>query len=59
MAMSTKDKVLEAVQKLPADATIEDMMERLFFLAKLDRGVAKADAGKAIPHEEVKRRLTK
>ncbi len=56
---TTKEKILEAVQKLPPDATIEDAMERLFFLAKVERGIAEADAGKTIPHEEAKQRLTR
>ena len=55
---TTKEKILEAVQKLPPDATIEDAMERLFFLAKVERGIAEADAGKTIPHGEAKQRLT-
>jgi predicted transcriptional regulator len=55
---TTKDKVLEAVEKLPSDATIEDAMERLFFLAKVERGMEDSEAGKTISHEEAKRRLT-
>jgi hypothetical protein len=31
---SVKQKVLEAVEGLPPDATVEDAMERLYFLAK-------------------------
>lgn len=59
MAINTaKDKVLEAVEKLPSDATIEDAMERLFFLAKVERGIEDAEYRKTISHEEAKRRLT-
>jgi len=58
MASNTvKQKVLEAVQKLPADATVEDVMERLYFLAKVERGLAQADAGETIPHDQAKKRL--
>jgi predicted transcriptional regulator len=32
-------------------------MERLLFLAKIERGIAQANAGKTVPHEEVRRRL--
>jgi predicted transcriptional regulator len=34
-----------------------DAIERLIFLARVDAGLAELDAGKGIPHEEVKRRL--
>jgi predicted transcriptional regulator len=46
-----------ALQDLPDDATIDDAIERLLFLARIDAGFAELDAGKGIPREEVKRRL--
>lgn len=54
---STKDRVLDAVQQLPADATIERAMERLYFRAKVEEGERQADGGKLSTHEDVKRRL--
>ena len=55
--MTTKERIIEAVEDLPADATIEDAMERLLFLAKVERGLKEADAGKTISHMEVKERM--
>jgi hypothetical protein len=57
MAGTAKEKVLEAIEKLPADATLEDAIERLVFLAKVERGLAELDAGKGVDHAEAKRRL--
>jgi len=54
---SAKQKVLEALEKLPADATLEDAIERLVLLAKIERGLAELDAGQGSDHAEVKRRL--
>lgn len=54
---TTKDRVLDAVRQLPADATIEQAMERLYFIAKVEEGVRQANAGKLLTHEDVKRRL--
>ena len=49
MAVVTiKQKVLEAIRALPDDATFEDAMQRLLFLAKIDRGLQQADAGQTI-----------
>ena len=48
-----KQRILSAVEQLPPDATLEDVIERLCFLAKIDRGLAQADAGQLIPHERV------
>ena len=52
-----KDRVLEAVRELPDDATVEDAMERLYVLAKVDEGLRQADAGETVSHEEAKRRI--
>jgi predicted transcriptional regulator len=52
-----REQILEALQDLPTDATFDDAIERLVFLAKIDAGIAELDQGKGIPHDEVKRRL--
>ncbi|MBI4270985.1 MAG: hypothetical protein HY615_11675 [Candidatus Rokubacteria bacterium] len=54
---SAKQKVLEVIEKLPADATLEDAIERLVLLAKTQRGLAELDAGQGVDHAEAKRRL--
>lgn len=56
-AESTKDRILAALRDLPADATFEEAIERIVFLAKVEEGLAELDAGKGVPHDEVKRRL--
>ena len=58
-ARSPKERALEAVQKLPPNATFEDAMERLYLLAKIERGLAQVEAGDVIPHDQAKDRLTK
>jgi predicted transcriptional regulator len=55
--ISIKQKVIEAVAGLPADATIEDVMERLYLIAKIQRGLEQADAGDTISHDDAKERL--
>jgi predicted transcriptional regulator len=52
-----KERVLDAVRDLPDDATVEDAMERLYFLAKIDEGLRQAEAGETVTHEEAKRRI--
>lgn len=54
---TTKDRVLDAVHQLPADATVEQAMERLYFIAKVEQGIRQANVGKLTSHEDVKRRL--
>jgi hypothetical protein len=54
---TAKQKVLEAIEKLPADATVEDAIEQLVLLAKIERGLAQLDAEQGVEHSEAKRRL--
>jgi len=56
-ASNSRDRIIEALRKLPPDATVDDAIERLVFLAKIEAGLAELDRGEGIPHEEVKRRL--
>ena len=55
--MSAKQRALEAIRQLPDGATVEDAIERLVRLAKIERGLAELDAGRGIDHNEAKRRL--
>jgi predicted transcriptional regulator len=56
-AGTAKTKVLAAVAKLPANATIEDAIESLIFPAKIDHGLAEIDSGRGINHSEAQSRL--
>jgi predicted transcriptional regulator len=53
----TRERMIEAIRDLPADASVDDAIERLVFLAKIEEGLAQLDRGEGIPHDEVKRRL--
>jgi predicted transcriptional regulator len=52
-----KSEMIRAIQDLPDDATVEDAMERLYFLAKIERGLEQAREGETISHEEIKARF--
>ena len=42
---------------LPPGRKVDDAVERLVFLAKVEEGLAQLDRGEGIPHDEVERRL--
>ena len=56
---TTRDLVHAVADQLPTDATLEDAIERLVFLARIDRGLAEADSGKLVEHAEVERDFTR
>ena len=53
-----KSEMVKVIQDLPEDATVEDAIERLYFLAKVERGLEQSD-GETISHEEIKARFLK
>lgn len=54
MAMSTKELVIESIQKLPDDATWEDVQERINFMAGVRKGLRELDEGKGVAHDRVR-----
>lgn len=54
---TAKDLLKEAAATLPADASVEEAMERVLFLAKIEQGKADLEAGRTVAHDEVRRRL--
>jgi predicted transcriptional regulator len=57
--MSNKELVLEAVRGMPDEATIEQISEEIAILAAIRRGQEAVRAGDVIPHEEIKKRLSR
>ena len=53
----TRDRIIEALQTMPPDATIDDAIEQLVFLAKVEAGLAELDRSEGVPHDEAKRRF--
>lgn len=53
-----KNEMVRIVQELPDDATVEDAIERLYFLAKVERGLQQSE-GETISHEEIEARFLK
>lgn len=54
-----KQDIVRAIEDLPEDATVEDAIERLYFLAKIERGLEQSEAGNTRSHEEIKLRFSK
>jgi len=57
--MSNRELVLDVLNQLPADTSIEDIIERIAFVAGVREGLAEADRGEGIPLEEVEKLIEK
>lgn len=38
MTATMREKAIEMIQQLPPEASVEEMMEKLYFLSKVERG---------------------
>ena len=55
--MTQKKLVLETISELPDEVSLEEIAERIEFLAAIQKGIDQLDRGEGISHEEVKRQL--
>jgi len=56
---STKQAVRDVLKQLPEDCTLEDVQYQLYLRQGLEKSRAAAAQGRVVPHEEVKKRLSK
>ena len=54
---TSKRKLWQVLRSLPEDVALEDVIEQIYLLFKIDRGVRQLDAGEGIPHEEARERF--
>ena len=57
MCPNTKQAVIKMIERLPDDASVEDIIAELCFRQKVDEGLGQLDVGEGIDHEQAKRRL--
>jgi len=50
----TKDKVIEAIKELPQEFDLDELIERLIFIDKVEKGFQQLDKRETKSHEEAK-----
>jgi len=55
--MTEKEIVLETIRGLPDNCSIDEIADRIEFLAAVQKGLDQLDGGEGIPHEEIKKQL--
>ena len=55
--MTEKEIVLETIRALPDDCTLDEIAERIKFMAAVQKGLDELDRGDGIPHDEIKKQL--
>jgi predicted transcriptional regulator len=56
---TAKEQVQEILERLPDDASLEDIQYHIYVRQKIQQGLDDVESGRTVPHEEVQRRLAK
>ena len=54
---SAKDAARQIIDHLPEQATWDDIMYELYVKSKIEEGLADIEAGRTVPHEQLKAEL--
>ena len=57
METTEKERAIEALKTLPEQATLEDAIERLCFIANIEEGLRQSEAGQLVSHDEIKKQF--
>jgi len=52
--MLTKDKINKTINNLPDSFTIDELIDQLIFIEKVEEGILQSEKGKVISNEDVK-----
>lgn len=59
MMAIVKDQVRQIVDKLPDDATWDDLMYEIYVKQKVSEAETAADVGNVVSHQEARKRMAK
>ena len=54
-----REEAKKLLDKLPDEASWDDVMYEIYAIKKIEQGIAAAGQGKLVSHEEVKKRFLK
>jgi predicted transcriptional regulator len=50
-----KETILAAFSDMPAQVTLDEVVERLIFIEKVEKGLRQSEAGQTVSQEEIKK----
>ena len=51
--MLTKEQIIDSMKQLPDTFSLEDVIERILLLEKIENGIQQSNEGKVIPDSEL------
>jgi hypothetical protein len=57
--MLTKEKLLDSIKDFPTEFSIDELVEQLIFVQKIENGIAQGERGETYTTEQLKGKLAK
>ncbi len=57
--MTTKDKIINGIKNLPDTVSIDDILDQIILVEKIEKGIYQSDNNQVVPDEELEKRLGK
>ena len=57
--MLTKEKLNKTINSLPDSFTIDELIDQLIFIEKVEEGMQQSEEGKVVSNEDVKQMIDK
>ncbi len=57
--MIAKEKIMQTLAKMPDTFSVEDLIEKLLLINKIETGLQEAEAGKTLTYEQTEDKLKK
>jgi predicted transcriptional regulator len=57
--MLTKQLLIQTIDKLPGSFTIDELLDKLIFIEKVNEGLRQSEHGKTVSKKEAEKKLSK
>ncbi|MEI6050440.1 MAG: hypothetical protein WCS03_16185 [Bacteroidota bacterium] len=57
--MTIKDKIISGIQNLPDSVTIDDILDQILLIEKIEKGIDQSNKNQVVPDDELDKRLGK
>jgi len=57
--MTTKDKIINGIKNMPDTVSIDDILDQIILMEKIEKGIDQSDKNQVVPDDELDKRLGK
>jgi hypothetical protein len=57
--MTTKDKIINGINNLPDPVTVDDILDQIMLIEKIEKGIDQSEKNQIVPDDELDQRIGK